>query len=1079
VKNTGFTHLHVHSCYSIGESVLKIEDLVSGCKKLGYHSVALTDRDNLYGAIKFYFYALEHGVKPIIGCELGFEEGYLVLLVKDEKGFSNLISLVSKKNSGDEIKYDDLFKNKEGLIVLSGFEDSKVLSLIKDDRLEELERHLSYMKENLEDDFYVEINCNASSKIRAFMHILEGISEYLKINTVLTNNVKYLISPHYKLLDAYRCVIRGEKYYDEEREKVENDQEFLKSADVMSEAGFENAYKTAREIDWKCNLMLRKKDLVPDYNLPDGFESSSEYIRYLTSKNIEKLYSEKDREKATERLNYELGVIKKLQYCDYFLLVWDIIRFAREKNITVGGGRGSAVSSIVAYLLEITEIDPLEHDLIFERFLNPGREELPDIDIDVSSEKREKLLSYIRQRFGKDKVASIISFGTFKSALAIREIGKTLEIPDVTIEQILASLNRSRTIADNMKKNPEFKRLSDKSGDVRKVLIGAQKLEGIVRNTSLHAAGLIIYPQRLQGNIPYNSDESKLISQWDKDSIENLGILKIDVLSLRTLSTIDNILKNIRKKDLKIDYDDPEVYEMISKGRTAGIFQLETSNMTRHAILLKPVKFSELCALTALVRPGARDNFELFLKNRASGDYRWKKIKPLKKILDSTYGVIIYQEQVMEIAKDIAGFSLSEADNFRKAMTKKDIYIMKEMEERFLSGANKNHFEEEMAKELFKDISRFAGYGFNKAHAVAYCALSYKCAFLKKRFPNEFYTEILNQDIDRIEKTEKIVREMREQGVNVLAPDLLRSKSRFSKTQKGIRFSFSGIKGIGTTNAKILESFVKGTNKKIESWDEFLFKAKGAGISEKIIKALVFSGALDRFNCSRKYMIDNMGASLDYNSLFSEQVEEDKTGEFDDAYLREKEKEYTGLIFSRDVIDDFSITIRLLSEESLGEASRITTRILWLCGIIREFEEEEFSEQILKRMTIEDYSSDLKILVEPELINGLKKEEVVCVKVEYSDYGYRLLDIRTIREAFADERLKLIIHIDEVQVIENLRDIFDIHPGNHQVIIIAEAGNKDIKVESEHNVEISEIILEEIEELIGIENMQLRFVEDD
>jgi len=1078
VKNTGFTHLHVHSCYSIGESILRIEDLISGCKKLGYHSVALTDRDNLYSAVKFYFYALDHGVKPIIGCELGFEEGYLVLLVKDETGFSNLKSLVSKRNSGETLSYNDLFQMKEGLIVLSGFEDSRVLSLVEEDRLESLEKHLSFMIENLGEDFYVEINSSTDSKMRAFMHILEGIAEYLKINTVLTNNVRYLIAPHYKLLDAYRCVIRGEKYYDEKREKVKNDQEFLKPAKLMSATGFEKAYKSAGEIDWKCNLILKKKDLLPEYDIPEGFESSSEYLQYLTNRNIEILYRDKDQEKAKARLNYELEIIKKLKYCDYFLLVWDIVRYARQKNISVGAGRGSAVSSIVAYLLEITEIDPLEHDLIFERFLNPGRKELPDIDIDVSSDQRERVLSYIRRRFGKDKVASIISFGTFKSALAIREMGKTLEISDATIENILTHLNRNQTIAYNLKKNSDFKKLSNRSGDVRKVLIGAQKLEGIVRNTSLHAAGMIIYPQKLDGNIPYNREEDRLISQWDKSSIENLGILKIDILSLRTLSTIEKIIKKTRKKQLKVTYNDPEVYDMISKGQTIGIFQLETSNMTRHAMLLKPECFSELCALTALVRPGARENFEMFIENREKRDYKWKKVRPLKKILDSTFGVIIYQEQVMEIAKEIAGFSLTEADNFRKAMTKKDMYLMEEMKEKFISGARKNHFDEELANQLYQDISKFAGYGFNKAHAVAYCDLSYKCAFLKKRYPNEFFTEILNQDIDKIEKVEKIVREMKEQGVNIIAPHLLTSKARFTNTKKGIRFSFSGIKGIGMTNAKMLESFVKGNNKKIKTWDEFLFKAKSASISEKIIKSLIFSGALDYLKVSRKYMIDNMGASLDYNSLFSKKVEAVDHGEFDDSYLREKEKEYTGLIFSRDIIDDFSITMRLLSEEPLSEASRITTKDLWLSGIIREFEDEVFSDQISKRIILEDHSGRISVISEPGKTEGFKRDDVVCVKVGHSEYGYELLEIRSIREAFADERLKLIVHIDDISVFENLRDVMDIHPGNHQVIIIAETGERDIKVESEHNVEISEIILEEIEELIGIENMQLRFVEE-
>jgi len=1076
VKKTEFIHLHVHSSYSIGQSVLKIDELIETCKKNKIHYAALTDLNNLYGAVHFYFKALDNGIKPVIGCEITFDEGNLVLLCKDEKGFSNIIYLLNRKNREEKISVSLLYENSQGLIVLSGYENSKTTQLLNSDKLPELEDWLIFNKEKFGKNFYVEINTAYAENTKSSMHILEGIAENLGIETILTNTVNYQISPHHKLLDAFKCILNGDNYYSTEREQVYNNQEYFKSSEEMRIEGFERAYLNTGDVAFKCNLLLEKAARLPEYKIPESFNNADEYLLYLTSKNLEEKYGENNQQ-ARDRLNRELKVINKLKFSDYFLIVWDIVNYAHKNNITIGPGRGSAVASIVSYLLNITDIDPLEHNLLFERFLNEHRIEMPDIDIDVCSEKRDKLINYVRNHFGKDKVASIISFGTFKSSGAIRDTGKSLGVSEAVIENILSNIDKRVSIEKNLKKNHILKNLMKSSHDIKKVLIGAQKLEGIVKNISQHAAGIVIYPENMERNIPCIVNDDKLITQWDKDSLEKLGIIKIDLLSLKTLTTINNIKKRARLKNFEHNFEDREIFEMISNGKTIGVFQFETPNMTKYAMYMKPENFKELCILSALARPGAKDNISYFSEG-SSVDFDWQKNPEVKKILEETRGVIVYQEQIMELASEVAGMDMFEADDFRKAISKKNIYLMQDLKEKFIQKGKKKKQDEKFLEELFSHIEKFAGYGFNKAHAVAYTAISYRCAWLKKKYPFAFYAEILNSDIDNIEKIYFIIKEMKENNVKILPPHLIKSKSRFVGSSKGIRFAFSGIKGIGASQGRQLEDFVKASGNKIRDFDEFILKIKNSKIHENVIKALIFTGTCDYFGVSRKYMIENMNTDFNFNSLFENNnnspARKNTEAEYDEIYLRTKEREYMGVSFTRAVLDDYILTIKLLSDENIMEAKRIKNRAVNVAGVVKETGEDFFDDKRIPYIILEDYLDTVKLRIDDKHSAEMKVNSIIKCSITDNGEGFELKNFTEIKDVFADPGLKLAVKLEDMSVIEDLRKVFDIYQGIHEIILIVNTEEGKVMLSTEHLVDINESFLEEIEELVGIENMALR-----
>ncbi|MCK9223600.1 MAG: DNA polymerase III subunit alpha [Candidatus Muirbacterium halophilum] len=1067
MKRSEFAHLNIYSTYSIGTSVLKIDDIVEYAKKNKFFSIALTDKDNLSGCIDFYYKALEKGLKPIIGCDLTFQEGSLILLCKNNAGFKNLISLVSKKNSPEGLKLADLFENHEGIIVLSGGNNSVFYNVVYQDRLDILENELIKFRREFGEDFYIQLSFEKQKNIEGILHLLKGIGETLGIASVLTFPVKYATPSHVKILDAFNCILNAKTYYSETNRETAG-QEYFKDIDEIKKTGFEKAIAQTLELARKCNVLLDKKIFLPKYKLPEEFSTSSEYLLYLCSKNLEKFYKEEQIIKARERLNKELSIINSMGFEDYFLIVWDIVNYAKNHDITIGPGRGSAVSSIAAYLLEITEIDPVKHELIFERFLNLERKDLPDIDIDVCSEKREKLITYVRNRFGKKKVASIISFGKFKTALSIRELGKVLEVSDEKISKAMNSVNRRMSIEDNIQKNLNFSKLVKTDNEIYKLAVGAQNFEGLIRNVSQHAAGIVIFPENLDKNIPVNIDADKTITQWDKDSLEKFGALKIDLLSLKTLSTIDHIMKKIRVKKLVVDYEDSEVYKMISEGKTAGIFQLETANMTRFVMLLKPQNFEELCLLSAVVRPGARDNFDLILENREKGENNIKN-RVLADILKTTYGVIIYQEQIMTIAQRIASFNLQKADDFRKAISKKDYHLMKQINEDFVSGALKNKYDKEFAQDIFDDIVKFAGYGFNKAHAVAYTAITYKCAWLKQKHPIVFFTKLLNSEIDNQEKIYNVVRELRETEVKILSPDVFKSKARFTGSTKGIRYAFSAIKGIGYTNGRLVEDFLKKTSKNFKDYNEFILKSRNHAINSNIIKALIYSGACDKFKKTRKFMIENIEQEFNYNSLFEEE-KTDENKEYSEILLREKEKEFLGFTFTWSNIDDFEITIRLFSEISLTKLKETQIDKIRVSGVISKKTQEKENYTI----EIEDGKTDLFIKCQKDDFENIRENDVVVCDIKKVDNEYFCQKINHVKELFANENLKLVLKLEESDNIDSMKDVFDMYNGNHEIIIVMATEQGKVMLETLHRVRINESLLEELEEIVGVENMALR-----
>jgi len=1026
-----FTHLHTHSHYSLLDGLTKVPEMVARAKEAGMDSIALTDHGVLYGAVEFYKLARKHGIKPILGVEAyvaprdrfskenGERYHHLILLVENQTGWKNLITLVSKAHLEGfyykpRMDKDLLREHHEGLIALSACLGGEIGRALTADHYEEAKQiALEHQEIFGKGNYFLEIQKHPgipeSEKIEP---LLVKLSQETGIPLVATQDSHYTHSEDAEYHDVLLAVQTGNKLTDDDRMSMKSDDFSILSPEAMLEKfssipGGAEAVARTHEIAERCNVELELIPpyghgtyLLPEFPKPDG-KTANAYMRDLVTERLPGKYPpEKQTKEMHDRLEYEMGVIEKTGFADYFLIVQDLIHWAKVHGIAVGPGRGSAAGSIVSYVLDITDIDPLAYGLLFERFLNPERISMPDIDIDFADSRREEVLAYARQKYGEDHVARIITFGTMAARAAIRDAGRAMGYSYAFCDQIakLIPFNPTQGMKEGwldecLKKVQELKTIYDSNPEAKKLIDTARHLEGVARHASVHACGTVIAKDPLIERAPLQfapGEEDIIITQFDMHVVEDLGLLKIDFLGLKNLTIIEDALRLIKElHDVTVDIskiplDDKKTYELLQKGDTTGVFQFESSGMRRYMKEIKPTHLEDLIALVALFRPGPMENIPSFIK-RKHGQEKITYLHPkLEPILGTTYGIGVYQEQMMQIARDLAGYTLPEADTLRKAIGKKIKSLLDEQKAKLTGGMVKNGIPPKIAAEIWELFPAFARYGFNKSHAACYAMIGYQTAYLKANYPEEFTAAVLNSEMNDIERISFLIQEAKAAGVEILPPDVNRSFINFTPEGPKIRFGLLAIKNVGSEVTRaIIEERARGGQ--FESFENFLSRIQHKDLNKKSIESLAKSGAFDSFNVERKQILENMeeilrfvnalkrGGANQANSLFGSTMSAPtitlKLKPTAPATSGEKliwEKELIGFFISAHPMTNFSSQIEHYKCKPISEIATITDekKIYRTAGLVSKVKKIfTKSGQPMIFATIEDNASGQSIEV--------------------------------------------------------------------------------------------------------------------
>ncbi len=971
-----FAHLHTHTSYSLLDGEGTVKKILDRAKELGQTSIAITDHGNMYGVIEFYEYAKNIGLHPVLGCEVyvaartrfdkvheyDSQSSHLILLAENETGYKNLMKIVSYGfiqgfYYKPRIDMELLREYSEGIIALSGCMfgviSRKLLAEDEQGARKTLEEFLEIFGR---DNFFIEIQDHGLYEQKKLNMGLISLAKEYNVGLVATNDIHYVKKEDASYQDILMCIQMGKTVDDPDRMKMTTEELYVKSEDEMKAlfSYVPEAIENTEKIAKRCNVEIEFGKLhLPKFDLPEGY-SSKEYLYELCEKGYGERYND---ESVKERLYYELGVIENMGYVDYFLIVWDFVNFAKNNGIMVGPGRGSAAGSVVSYCLEITDIDPVKYDLIFERFLNPERVTMPDIDIDFCYERRGEVIDYVNKKYGTDRVAQIVTFGTMAARLSVRDTGRALDLPyalcDKVAKQIPQELNI--TIENALNINKELKTMYDSDSSIKRLIDTAAEFEGLPRHTSTHAAGVVITNEPVANYVPLQMNEDVITTQFTMTNIERLGLLKMDFLGLRTLTVIRDAIRNVEKsKGIKIDFktlgtDDKEVYEMISRGETDGVFQLESAGMKEFMKELRPENIEDVIAGISLYRPGPMDSIPKYVQSKRDANKISYKHPSLEKILNVTYGCIVYQEQVMQIVRELGGYSLGRADMVRRAMSKKKADVMLKEKHNFIhgiqdedgnvlvEGAVRRGIDEKIAGEIFDEMMDFAKYAFNKSHAAAYAFISYQTAWLKCHYPTEFYSALLTSVIDRASQVTKYINSVRKLGINILPPDVNESYSVFVPCGGDIRFGLGAVKNVGASFINEMAE-ERERNGKFKSFTDFLKRLVACKINKRIVDALIKCGALSCFGHSRATLLSVYEVALDdavkeekvsltgqYDifSLFGEETETDDSFdercELDKMELLKLEKEYLGIYVSGHPLDSVSDVLNSTSKHSLSD----------------------------------------------------------------------------------------------------------------------------------------------------------------
>ena len=898
-----FVHLHIHSEFSLLDGANRIKDLPVRAKELGMKAMAITDHGVMYGAIDFYKACKKEGIKPIIGCEVyvaprsrlqkepGIDNHYyhLILLAKNNEGYKNLSKLVSLSFVDGyyykpRIDREILEQYHEGLICLSACLAGEVNQALLMNQTERAEEIALWHKKVFGDDYYIEIQNNGIKEQVLANQKLVQLARKLNIPLVATNDAHYL-----KREDAYNhevllCIQTGKRMSDEDRMKFDTDELYVKSPEEMSEyfKAFPDAIENTVKIAEQCNVEFEfGHTILPNYDVPPEYPTHYDFLKELCDKGLEKRYGKNLSEEIQKRAEYELGIIKKMGYVDYYLIVWDFIHYAKTNGIPVGPGRGSGAGSILAYAIEITDIDPIKYGLLFERFLNPERISMPDFDVDFSDERRQEVIDYVARKYGHDHVSQIITFGTMAAKMVIRDVARVLDYPYAEADALAKMIPNEIhiTIKKALEQNKELKDRYDTDEQTRKILDIAMGLEGMPRQASTHACGVVITKDPVDTYVPLYVRDGQINTQYIMTTLEELGLLKMDFLGLRNLTVIQNTIDMVKENhgiDVEFDQDmsDPKVYKLWQDGNTSGIFQFESQGMTNFMKELKPDCLEDLIAGVSLYRPGPMDQIPRYIRGKQNPGHNEYTHPSLEPILNVTYGCMVYQEQVMQIVRDLAGYSLGRADLVRRAMGKKKLDVMAKEREVFIHGqvdengnievpgCVRNGIDEVSANKIFDEMAEFAKYAFNKSHAACYAVVSYRTAYLKAYYPAEFMAATLNSYLGNLDKAPQYIDECKRLGIQILKPDINKSFEKFTVEDGKIRFGLGAIKNVGTIP---VENIVKERKEKGEykSFTDFCERVSELQVNKKCVESLIKAGAFQEFEQTRATLLASFEAIID------------------------------------------------------------------------------------------------------------------------------------------------------------------------------------------------------------------------
>ena len=1043
-----FIHLHLHSEYSISDSLIRINDLIEKVSETNSPSVSITDHNNIFSLVKFYKLAIKKGVKPIIGIEVDMidskesnKSSRVVLLCKNMLGFNNLSNLITDSyvNLNESNKFlvskEELAKRSEGLIALSGGIYGDLANSLRSGDEVLINSSISYWKKNFPESFYIEITRTGKDFEDEYISHAIEISEKHNIPIVASNDVRFINKKDYQAHEVRVCINDGSYLKDEKRNSEYNENQYLKTSEEMQElfSDIPSAVENSCEIAKRCNVQLTLGEIAMPIFPLDNAQNENEYFESLVKLSLNKKIADKDiknKEPYLNRIQTELSVILEMGYSGYFLIVSDFVTWAKKNNIPVGPGRGSGAGSLVAYVLNITDIDPIKYDLLFERFLNPERISLPDFDIDFCMEKRDSVIEYVATKYGRDKVSQIITYGTMAAKAVVRDVGRVLQYPYPFVDQIAKLIPFEIGITlNNALEDQELKKLYNSDADVKEIIDMAMILEGLPRSAGTHAGGIVISPKKLINYTPLYRDNhsSSLLTQLDKDDVEEIGLIKFDFLGLRTLTVIENTLKIInRNKDSEEEFvleniplDDDITFSLLRKQKKNGVFQLESRGLKDIIKRLKPDKFDDLVALVALYRPGPLqsgmvDDF-IDRKNGANVEYFHPLIED---VLRPTYGVILYQEQVMKIAQVLAGYSLGAADILRRAMGKKKFDEMKQQREIFVKGAIKNSVEEKKAEYIFDLMEKFAGYGFNKSHSVAYALIAYQTAYLKSHFKEPFIAAVLSSDMDNTEKVVRFVKECGYMSINLIPPNVNLSDYTFSVTKDNhVIYGLGAIKGVGKA---IIEVILKerGKNGKFSSMDNLLTRCGTNKINKRVIEALIKSGSFDVFGETRSSLMSKYPESMkmaDQNSKnisqgqidifgFSEQISKknrlDHLEEWQPIKKLSFERDVLGFYLTGHPITEYENEIKDIVSNSLYSLKKNYNKNFSrgvsykIAGVVNSIKIRTTStKDKLAQINLGDNTDNIDVIANYNLLNeSISRDEIVIIEgtLRLDDYTNRL-----------------------------------------------------------------------------------------
>ncbi len=1130
-----FVHLHLHTEYSLMDGVSSVEKYLEKAKNLGMKAIAVTDYCNMFCAIEFYKKAKALDIKPIIGLEIAImanENNYekktfsLVLLAKNYEGYKNLVKITSEAyrnidHNRLKISKEILRKYSSNLIALSSSTEGELANAIllnKSD--EELKSILNeYIDIYGKDNFFLEIQAIDSEEQRKINERLYDLSKQYEVEMLATNYVHYVNKGEHDLQDVVICIQNGTKIKDKNRKGIKSKDLYLKSELEMInslDGKYQKAIENTAYVASLCNVEIKFGELqFPYYEVPKEYGNMDEYLKKICYTNLKKIYGEKITEEIVKRLDYELSIINRMGYSGYFIVVWDFINYAKRRNIPVGPGRGSAAGSLVSYALGITMVDPMKYNLLFERFLNPERISMPDIDIDICRERREELIDYVVQKYGREKVAHIITFGRMKAKAAIRDVGRVLDVNLKKIDNLAKLVSATLPLERTLKESVEVAKLYTSDIELQKVIDISIKLENKVRHSSTHAAGILITKENLDELIPIYLDEKEAVvaTQYQMKELEELGLLKIDFLGLKNLSNIQRTLDYIKKdKNIDIDLysiplDDKKVYKALGKGDTTGVFQMEATGFRKILKRLKPDKFEDIVAMLSLYRPGPLKSgmVDDFL-NAKNGLSEIKYPHPnLESILKETYGVILYQEQVMKIASYMANYSLGEADLLRRAMGKKNFEIMRENRNKFVKRSIENGYSKEKSEEIFDLIDKFAGYGFNKSHSVSYAMISYWTAYLKVNYPQYYYAAVLTSEIMEVEDVAYYFNDAKEHDIKIYSPNVNIPSSNFEVKGEGIVFSLAAIKNIGISLVEKICIDLKENGKYIDL-EDFVLRNKKNGLNKRSLEALILSGALDELKGNRKEKFLSIDKVLDYcmkkfkldeiqqMNLFggAKRVIDSFNLEITEDYSidekLEKEREFLGFYLSSHPLDKYEKIISLYSLKKLSDYQKNDGEKIVSFGMISNFKRIITKrEEKMALFNLHCYDEKISCIAFPKTYENSQREimdkNTVYVegKIQQDEFRGEIVEKLVINNIFLlteliknpKAKLYILIEPEDSSKYSRLKELLNSNKGSTKVIFaIRNKDSKSIK-DMKQGVKLSVHFIDELINLMGIEKLKI------